>query len=113
MDAILNLLLCLPILPQGMTPNAPDVQWETNHGTVVRKGKWLTIQNGSWTGTGEIRDDGTLLVLWRSSYHAFGFGHYRHEGDDYVGSWGYLEHVEFDENDNLIAHIEDKIVRRK
>lgn len=100
---IMGLCLCLAAVPlpgaDRDQPMLPDLAGESNWGMVTQEGRKLEI-NGhkEWTATGEIRDDGTVLLEWiKVKDGRYCPGVYKVEGRDLQGMWGYQGEIHFDE----------------
>ncbi len=96
--------------PPGKGPAVmvPDVSGETNWGTITQTGKTLSIF-GNWTWsapTGEILEDGKVLVRWwNSDERRPALGLYRIEGENLVGFWGWENECEINEEGVLAGSL--------
>jgi len=99
-------LLLAPVVPaerkEGQQP-VPDLVATTQFGSMTQSGKVLTIQGTYWSATGEIREDGTIYLLWITRGGRIAPGVYRQDGDTLVGNWGWVDDVEIALDGELIG----------
>lgn len=106
-------LLCLPILPQGEQP--PQQRWESNRGSVVESGRYITFTSVTWIGTGIVGEDGLVRVAWMHKDLSIGFsivatGIYRREGKDLVGAWVRGDWAGFDKKGQPVPEHCERII---
>lgn len=79
-----------------------SVQWDSQWGLVSVSGRAVTVEgNPFWTGYGEVRKDGMVLIHWKNGDTKWAIGLYRAIEDGLQGNWGWVENVEIDERGDI------------
>lgn len=101
-----------PDRPAPKVPDViPNVGGLSNWGFVEQNGRKLKIVGHPlWEGTGEIREDGTVILHWRVIYDDFGLadgvGIYLIDGRNLIGRWGHVERAWIDYDGQLAGETE-------
>jgi hypothetical protein len=103
------------------TPDAPKEQpipsliGETNWGAIAQNGRALIIQgHPSWSAAGQINKDGTVSLLWTFlSTGETAPSHYRFNGENLQGTWGFADQVRVAEDGTLSGEVRSDWIIRK
>lgn len=103
--------------PEPKPPAIPVLVTNTNWGVLTQTGRKFTIYGHEcWEATGEIRKDGSVLVLWYNYDRArFAPGVYTIKKDGEMhGEWNFDSDAEIDENGKIVGRtVSDWIYRVK
>jgi|ERR1019366_9704083 hypothetical protein len=117
---VVGIAFATPPDRQPPTPKAiPDIAGKCAWGEIYQWGRSISIEgDAEWTAEGEIRQDGTIRILWRwlddaRAPDAEGFpGVYRLNADGSItGDWGLLEDISEDGQGNLHGLTRTEILR--
>ncbi len=122
--ALLALILGAALASQGATPDRPKgkvppkkvepvLTFTTQYGEMIQVGQALIIEGPHWTARGNIRDDGSIYLLWTerntgrlapSVYHL--------RGNQPVGLWGYAPEAFLRDDGTMAGECrEDRLIR--